>query len=156
MSTCTHAHAVLGHATAMTRKKASVPMRHLGKHGLLRGTKLDFGSGKGTDAHIFDMHAFDPYHDPAHQLLVADTYHTITCNYVLNVVDVDDRTSILHTIQRLLVPQGQAYITVRRDLPAQGRPGRKCYQHYVLLDLPVIYETRAYCIYGLNKYSVID
>ena len=133
------------HNTAIARKKPSVPMRHLAKIGFLEnGRKLDYGCGRGFDADFFHMDRYDPHYSPAKP---TKKYDIITCNYVLNVVSEFDGANILQEIKGLLKAEGTAYITVRRDIKKEGYTSKGTYQRNVVLDLPILKETKAYCIY---------
>ena len=136
------------HKTAITRKNPSVPMRNLDKKGLLTGKMLDYGCGKGFDAIHFEMDSYDPHFYPD---LPAGQFDTITCNYVLNVVDEDQVKGILIKISNLLNNGGNAYITVRRDIKKEGFTSKKTYQRNVTLPLPVLKETSSFCTYILTK-----
>jgi len=136
------------HNTAITRRKPSVPMRNLSSLGLLNGTLLDFGSGKGFDATHFGMDKYDPHYSPQ---IPDGNYETITCNYVFNVVEKDQELNLIRSIQHLLEVGGKAYITVRRDIKTEGYTSKKTYQRNVLLQLPILKETSTYCTYILNK-----
>ena len=135
------------HCTAISRKKPSVPMRHLAKLGLLEnGQRLDYGCGRGFDADFFHMDRYDPHYSPRKP---TKKYDTISCNYVLNVVSQFDGDNILEEIKGLLQPSGFAYITVRRDIKKEGFTSKGTYQRNVILDLPILKETKTYCIYEM-------
>lgn len=138
--------------TAMTRKAPSAPMQWLASQGLLHGRMLDFGCGKGFDADYYGMGKYDPFYfanrNPVKWSMFFDV---VTCNYVLNVLpDETTVNTVLENIKKLLKSDGRAYIAVRRDLPRKGKPGKDCYQRYIELDLPVVKETSAFCIYQLK------
>jgi len=104
--------------TAITRKGPSLPTRILEQRGLLRGKILDYGSGKGADVEYlkskgYDIVGFDPYYKPDYHLLTDETYDTVLCNYVLNVVFPETRHEVLQNIRRILKDGGVAFITVR-------------------------------------------
>ena len=140
------------HCTAITRKNPSVPMRNLNKLGLLEnGRKLDYGCGRGFDADFFHMDRFDPHYSPA---TPTKKYDTITCNYVLNVVNKDQGARILQKIEDLLKDGGTAYITVRRDIKKEGKTSKGTYQRNVFLDLPILKETSTYCTYFMKQQVV--
>lgn len=135
------------HLTAMVREDLSAPMKWLKKKGMLRGKCLDYGSGRGTDAFLLGMDQYDPFYSPAYP---KDKYDTITCNYVLNVVPEIEEEDIIRAMRALLLPDGRIYVTVRRDLPKEGRKGRGCWQRYVELKEEIIRENKSYCIYSLR------
>ena len=137
------------HYTAITRKKPSVPMRHLAKLGVLdKGRKLDYGCGKGFDADHFGMEKYDPHFSP---IKPKGLFDVITCNYVLNVVLENKVLDILIDIGNLLNSGGKAYLTVRRDIKQEGYTKKGTYQRNVILDLPILKETSTYCTYILTK-----
>ena len=136
--------------TAIARNKPSIPARWLSSYNLLKGRCLDFGSGRGMDADFYNMKKYDPHWEPK---IPGGLYDTITCTYVLNVVSIRKRRDILQNVSKLLVNNGSAYFAVRRDIPKIGKPGRNCYQYYVILEYPYlcIKETSSYAIYELRK-----
>jgi len=142
--------------TAITRKKPSVPMRWLDKQGMLKGDKmLDYGCGKGFDADHYKMDKYDPYHCHENTNLrstcVKHFYDVITCNYVLNTVDEDNTKRIITDILSLLKENGNAYITVRRDIKNEGYTSRGTLQRNVLLDSAIsIRKTSTYEIYTIR------
>ena len=140
------------HLTAITRRNPSVPMRHLHKLELMEGKLLDYGSGKGKDADHYSMDRYDPHYAPQEP---NGKYNTITCNYVLNVIESkSEREEVLNKIRNLLDVGGLAYITVRRDivksLGKEGETSRGTYQKNITLNLPVLKETSTYCTYILE------
>jgi hypothetical protein len=140
--------------TAISRTKPAKPMRLLDEKGLLKGSKLDYGCGKGLDAETFNMEKFDPFYHP--EKPNDSSFDTITCQYVLNVLPKDEETKILKDIQNLLKNTGKAYITVRRDISKEGLTSKKTFQRNVVLSLPVLHEEKnAFCIYELSKTSKI-
>lgn len=152
------------HKTAITRSKPSAPMNYLHGEGLLLGHMLDYGCGKGFDADHFKMDKFDPHFTKGEVYRndgfvyyltdLRDNYDTITCNYVLNVIEsVHERTEVLNNIRYLLKPGGVAYITIRRDAQvAEGCTSKGTYQESVALDLPIEHEKKGgYIIYRMEK-----
>lgn len=124
-------------------------MRLLNELGLLVGTKLDYGCGKGTDADTFKMDKYDKYFEPKK---IKKKYSTITCNYVLNVITEKEGIEVMKDIQSHLRVNGTAYITVRRDIKKEGLTSKNTYQRNVILDLPILTEKKGnYCIYLLDK-----
>jgi hypothetical protein len=134
------------HLTAISRKKPSLPMSFLYRMGLLNGSLLDYGCGRGYDAKHFDMDSYDSHYQPKYP---TKKYDTITCHYVLNVVPLS--TLIINELQALLKKKGICYITVRRDKFKEGYTSRGTFQRNVILNLPILKETKAYCIYVLTK-----
>jgi len=137
------------HLTAIARNKPSTPLLNLLKNGKIVGRRLDYGCGKGVDARFCSYDAaYDPYYAPQYP---EGKFDTVTCTYVLNVVDEKEEAHILSRIKALLTDTGKAYITVRRDLPTTGKEGKGCFQRYVKLPLPVFEENSGFCTYVLTK-----
>jgi len=135
--------------TAITRNAPAKPMRILFESGKLIGNTLDYGCGKGKDAEIYKMDKFDPFYFP--KKLQENSYDTVTCQYVLNVLPLEEESKILKHIKMLLKVKGRAYITVRRDLVKEGLTSKNTYQRNVILDLPIFYEKKnSFCIYELT------
>jgi ATP adenylyltransferase len=135
--------------TAISRISSAKPMRILFESGKLIGNTLDYGCGKGKDAEIYKMDKFDPFYFP--KTLQENSYDTVTCQYVLNVLPLEEESKILNHIKKLLKIKGTAYITVRRDLVKEGLTSKNTYQRNVTLDLPIFYEKKnSFCIYELT------
>lgn len=101
-------------------------MRKLRDKGLLLGRVLDYGCGRGQDANRLGIDRYDPYYFPD---LPTGPYDTITCNYVLNVIeDPKDRAEVVRMINLLLAPGGVAYLTVRRDVKGEVATSRGTWQ----------------------------
>src|SRR5271166_2094847 len=96
--------------TAIQRKTISLPAAWLNARRLIKGDALDYGCGKGTDAFLIGMDNYDPHYFPK---LPTKKYDTITCTYVLNVVNPADVQSIVNDVFNRLAPNGTAYIAVR-------------------------------------------
>jgi len=121
--------------TAISRKTASKPTRLLEAKGLLRGLIIDYGCGKGADVEYlkekgYKVVGFDPNYRPTYSLLVPNTYDTVLCNYVLNVVPPKIRHEILKKIHLILKCGGKAFITVR-DI-SEGKIGGTPYEDGVI------------------------
>jgi SAM-dependent methyltransferase len=139
------------HLTAITRKSLSLPMKYLTNNGLLFGRVLDYGSGRGFDADFLQIERFDPYYFPHEP---NGLYNTITCNYVLNVVDTKVQQLIISKIYNLLKPNGIAYFTVRRDNFKEGFTKKGTYQRLVKLDKPfeLLFQKKSqFTIYKLQR-----
>ena len=133
--------------TAIARKEPSLPMKFLSSEGLLKGEKLDFGSGRGKDARTYSMDEYDPQHKPEKP---TKKYDTITCNYVLNTISKEESDKVLSEIRSLLKPNGNAYISVRRDVEEMKKSSYT--QRNVKLSLPVLREESGkFCIYHMKK-----
>jgi len=144
--------------TAIRRNKLSTPARIIIKKDSFseKSLILDYGCGRGDDMKYsspLKISGWDPVHLPNKKVLIKNYYDSILCTYVLNIVTKEEQKKILKKIKTLLSPNGKAYITVRRDLPEKGRQGRGCWQRYIILDLPIFYENRNFCIYTLKKYE---
>ena len=144
---------VQSYNTAISRKKASVPLRYLEEKGYLKGAILDYGCGKSADFdHLkragYTAEAYDPYWKPID--LSGMSFDTVLCTYVLNVVNAEAEDEILRSIKSLMKKGGQAFIAVRRDVKKDGKTSRG-YQRNVSLDLKVIKENSSYCIYSFSN-----
>ena len=142
--------------TAITRKKLSIPSKLLLRKGLLVGSILDFGCGKGFDVHYlkdcgYNIQGYDPYYQPIKPDI---KFNTIICNYVLNVLEPYKWSDVIDDIKSLLNDNGVAYICVRRDVKEEGyrKHGKGLtYQVNVILDLEKLVENTKYCIYKLTR-----
>ena len=143
---------VQSYNTAISRKRASVPLRYLQDKGHLKGAVLDYGCGKGADFnHLkqagYAAEAYDPHWKPID--LTGRSFDTVLCTYVLNVVNAEAEDDILRSIRLLLKEEGQAFISVRRDVKKDGKTSRG-FQRNVSLGLNIIKENSGYCIYSLS------
>lgn len=138
--------------TARGRKAPSVPMRRLHKANRLNGRNmLDYGCGRGFDADHYGMDKHDLHHFNRGDLCNND-YDVITCNYVVNTIESSyQKIALLDHIKALLTPNGIAYITIRRDVKAEGYTSKGTYQQNTVLGLPVLWENKQYCTYILTK-----
>lgn len=126
-----------GAATAIARRKLSSPMRHLLNRGLILADEhriLDYGCGRGSDVEILrewghDVDGWDPHWAPG--AVEAGAYDIVTCHFVLNVIDPARERDVLSGILTAMKPGALAFITVRRDIPRAGQPGRGCFQRWV-------------------------
>jgi len=124
-------------------------MKRLASDGLIVGRMLDYGCGQGFDADYYDMDSYDPYFAPN---MPEGKFDTITCNYVLNVIEQPEaRIRILQDIQGRLRDVGIAYITVRDDKRAlRGTTRTGSWQGLIVLALPVKYKHAGYVTYELR------
>jgi diadenosine tetraphosphate (Ap4A) HIT family hydrolase len=157
------------HRTAKERGKMSFPTRLLLEKKLIVGEALDFGCGFGKDVEELktkgiDINGYDPYYFPEYP---TQTYDTILCHYVLNVLKVQEQAKVLYEVSKLLKFGSKAYFSVRRDIT---KPGFRThflhkvptYQTNVLLpfksvfknDNVEIYEYQHYCYLNQNKPEV--
>jgi len=136
--------------TAGTRYRPSAPMKRLAADNRLVGFTLDYGCGKGYDAHYYGMESYDPYFQP--DMPIAN-FDTITCNYVLNVIESPvAREAVVQDIRSRLNPGGIAYITVRNDRRAlNGTTKIRTWQGLITLDLPVVYKTSGFITYEVRN-----
>lgn len=130
-------------------------MKRLAADGLIRGKALDYGSGKGFDAQEYGMSCYDPHYQPD---MPVGRFDTITCNYVLNVIETDEtRLLVLQIIQDRLCYEGIAYITMRNDRRAlNGVTSKGTWQGLIVLRLPVRYKCAGYVTYELTRSETID
>lgn len=144
--------------TAINRKAPSFPTKWLLQSNLIKGTTLDFGSGKGKDYQHLKQQGvkceeYDSYYAP---YFPRKQYDTIICHYVLNVVDRMKQTSILAEVSYLLKQNGIAYFTVRRDLKKEGIRihaiyKKPTYQCNVTLPFKSIFKNKHCEIYKYQK-----
>lgn len=141
--------------TAITRKVISQPMKHLTKLNLIKGRSLDYGCGRGFDADQLGMYKYDPFFFNTEKWITqlgTIRFETITCNYVLNVIqDENELIKCLRTIRAFLTQNGTAYISVRRDVKKEYVSKRNTYQRPVYLNLKSLKKTSQYEIYVLDK-----
>ncbi len=153
---------IYSHLTAKERTKMSFPMSLLKNKGKLKGKVLDYGCGFGTDADLlnnkgFEIDKFDKYY---FNNLPIEQYDTITCIYVLNVVEPIIQTDILLEISKLLKPGGKAYFAVRRDIKKDGFRmhyvhKKPTFQTNVKLPYKSIYNSDSCEIYEYRQYNLI-
>lgn len=143
------------HRTAIKRKKPSAPMQALNKKSRLYGRTLDYGCGRGFDAHTYGMEKYDPHFAPDKPKGLFDV---ITCNFVLNVIeDEADRIAVLRDIQSRLKSDGVAYITVRTNVKSlNGCTSIGTWQGHIVLDLTVFRKGSGYTTYALFKESFVS
>lgn len=140
------------HLTAISRNKMSGPMRRLVADGLVKGRAMDFGCGRGFDADALGIDSYDPHYNPT--LPVGD-FHTITCNFVLNVIEtIEGKRAVLAKIDRRLSSDGYAYIAVRNDKKSlKGFTSKGTWQDRTVLSLPVVAKTSGFTIYRMAKWQ---
>lgn len=110
------------HLTAIERSYLSFPAQFLLNQNLLQGKILDFCCGFGNDVKILrqkgcNITGYDPYYFPEYP---QNTFDTIICFYVLNVLFIEEQTNVLMEVSHLLKPGGKAYYAVRRDIKKEG------------------------------------
>ena len=141
------------HLTAFRWNKPSQALIQLLNKSLVRGRVLDFGCGHGRDfrhliANGFNADAYDPYYRPQPP---TGKYDTIICNFVLSVLEPQDRQEVINEIDKYIAADGRAYITVTRNIKRPQWSVRHTFQDYVKLNLPIIFENSKYCIYSYRK-----
>lgn len=136
--------------TAIKRKKLSAPMRKLLKDGWIVGRSLDYGCGRGDDSYFLSMFRYDPHYFPVKP---TGQFDTITCNYVLNVIESpNERVEVLRIIKDLLTEKGNALITVRNDIDnLRGYTKIGTWQGKIELNLPVVYRNSNFITYLMRK-----
>ena len=148
------------HLTAKERDRISFPARLLHQNGLIVGKTLDFGCGFGKDVEVLrqqghDITGYDKHYFPAYP---QETYDTILCLYVLNVLMPEEQTRVLMEVAHLLKPGGKAYFAVRRDITRPGFRKHKIhekdtYQTNVVLPLPSFFENENCQIYVYQHFN---
>lgn len=139
------------HLTAISRKAPSAPMKWLNANGLLKGKMLDYGCGRGYDADTFGMAKYDPFWFKCDDF-GAEEFDTITCNYVLNVIeDARERVYAVQRMQRWLKPNGNLFISVRADKKnLNGYTKRGTWQGYIVLAHTLLHSCAAFDLYALS------
>lgn len=150
------------HLTIKDRKWPSYPTKELFRRGLIKGTVLDFGCGLGVDIKFLEnskikVAGYDPYYLPDYP---QGKFDTILCNYVLNILLLEEQAHVLMAVSELLKPSGKAYYTVRRDIKRNGfrfNPKRNCktYQCNVILPYKSILKTEHCEIYEYQHLNQI-
>lgn len=131
--------------TAITRSKLPAPTQFLLDNGKLKGDILDYGCGRCHDINnqYFVADGYDPYFK---DMKFDKQYDTIICNYVLNVVNEEEREKILNDLYKLLKPGGTAYVTVRRDMK-ENYTTKETEQFLVYLPFNTVNKTSGYEMY---------
>jgi len=135
-------------------------MKLLKERNLLLDKVLDFGCGFGSDVEIlikegFNITKYDKHYFPDYP---TNKFKTITCIYVLNVVDAWEQSDILMSVSNLLLPQGKAYFVVRRDIVKEGFRThfvhkKQTYQTNVVLPFKSIYKNDFTEIYEYTHFE---
>ncbi|MFN3377996.1 MAG: bifunctional class I SAM-dependent methyltransferase/HIT family protein [Runella zeae] len=154
------AHNPFSYLTAKERITPSLPARFLFERNLIQGKTLDFGCGFGKDVDFLyqksiNITGFDPYYFPQYP---TDTYDTILCFYVLNVLFPEEQNQVLMQISSLLKPTGKAYFAVRRDIQKDGFRmhqvhGKPTYQCFVKLPYKSIFLNENTEFYEYQHYN---
>jgi len=151
------------HCTAKERDSLSFPAKYLLNNNLLKGKILDFGCGFGKDVELlqakgFEIAGYDPYYFPD---FPTQTFDTIICFYVLNVLLPEEQAQVLMNVSLLLKPQGKAYFAVRRDVQYEGYRMHKLhkqltYQCIVKLPYQSIFKNESCEIYAYQHYTTLN
>lgn len=149
------------HLTAKKRDKRSYPMYWLHKNGHINGEVLDFGCGHGEDIKFldllgFDVTGYDKYYENNYP---NKKFDTITCIYVLNVMDSLEQSQVLMSVSELLKPGGTAFFVVRRDIKKEGYRThyvykKPTYQTNVKLPFKSIYNSDSCEIYEYKHFNL--
>ena len=139
---------------AIRRQTISKTAQVLVDQGLVRGRVLDHGCGFGFDADHFGWEAFDPHY---RRKTPEGLFDTVVCNHVAHMLTRASRHKLFGVIVALLAPQGTAYLSVSRKLPAAGKLGiRKRIQNYVVLTLPSVFRDGEVEVYRLESSSLFE
>ena len=145
--------------TAIARGTGSLPTRWLRSKGLIEGSVLDYGCGKGADVDYLRnfamfVNGYDPNHRPDDSVLQYK-YDTVLCQYVFNTLPKEYEDQLLDKLSQCLAIGGVAYISVRRDIKHEGMTRRGTYQRHVKLedykDVECIRDCASYAIYELRR-----
>jgi len=149
---------VYSYNTAIKRSKPSAPLKYLLDKDLLYGNILDYGCGRGFDSEYlrglnYSVDSYDPHWNP--NGINRDSYDSIFCNYVLNVLQTDSEIlSVMQKATSFLSDNGKAYFAVRRDVKKVGFTSRG-FQRKVFLSAPILYEkSGSFCTYIVDKENV--
>ena len=106
--------------TAISRASLSVPMRELINLNVfdLDSKCIDVGCGKGEDIEFIqylgvDIVGYDKYNPKfKYDKLLDNTYNIVTCNYVFNVIGLQEHKELLNKLKQI---GDNIYICVRSD-----------------------------------------
>lgn len=108
------------HKTAIHRNKPSLTVRMIENFGLIKNRVFDFGCGTGKDVRYlkskgFDVGFWDPFYFKEKSLsdFKPNSFQTVLCTYVLNVIHKDERIDAIGNIKKLLHKDGTVFFTVR-------------------------------------------
>ncbi len=154
---------IYSHFTAKERESLSFPARLLFNKNVLTGEVLDFGCGFGKDVELLkskgiNIVGYDKHHFPNYP---NQTFDTIICFYVLNVLLPEDQAHVLMEISQLLKPSGKAYFAVRRDIQNEGFRIHKIhrqptYQCNVKLPFNSIFQNENCEVYEYRHYNQLS
>ncbi len=140
------------HLTAIGRRQRSAPAARLKRAGLIKGTVLDYGCGRGKDVSFYKGKGYDPYYrnDPK---VLKEKYDTVVCTYVANILNYRERKDLYRVLRRLA--KGNVFITVRRNIKKEGFTSKGTYQETVFVEnetkASLLWENSDYATYTLRK-----
>jgi len=138
----------MSYQSAIKRKAPSLPAQKLFSLGRLNGRALDYGCGKGFDAHTYAMERYDPFYAPDEPI---GEFDVITCTYFLDTLGPYAKWIEIKKICSLLADGGTAYLSVRRDIGSKPKTWRGCLHSDIRLPFQILYENKSYAIYTLTK-----
>jgi hypothetical protein len=86
------------------------------------------------------MAQYDPYYQPTWPNDME--FDTITCNYVLNVINPQEYEETICKMIDLLTFDGNLYISVRNDIKGGQQTGKGCIQYNVTIPTSTHYNHR--------------
>jgi len=102
------------HPTAISRSSESRPLKHYKSHGLLAGSILDFGSGRGQDCKGRRIKCYEPNHPaPASRSLPDGKFDTVLMTYVVNVIPKSRRGAAVREAAGKVKKGGRLLIAAR-------------------------------------------
>ena len=139
--------------TAIGRADIPLPTNYLYLTRRLLGKVLDYGCGKCHEVNrrfVPNIEGWDPNHRPTD--IGGRLYHTIICNYVLNVIESPQiRRAVLCDIDLHLEPEGKAYISVRNDIKTDYRTKKGTWQGVIHLPYELVHKQSGYRMYAVKK-----
>ncbi len=148
------------HLTAKERDKISFPMNWLKRNGFLKGDILDYGCGHGSDVQFlsalnYKIEGYDKYYQ---KKIPQKKFDTITCIYVLNVLEPVEQSDVLMAVSELLNTDGRAFFAVRRDIKFEGYRThyifkKPTFQTNVKLPFKSIFKNKSCEIYEYQHYN---
>jgi len=113
-------------------------------------TKMGRVLNKAIDDYL-ECDKYDPHYFPDKP---TKRYDSITCTYVLNVLETHTEClDVVNSIRELLTENGKGYISVRRDIKKEGITSRGTYQYMVYLIDTVLVENSNFALYEILPYN---